>query len=131
MQFEYASIIALLAVSLACTFSSVTALPRPDQVDNPWDNPKYIVPDPVVLSGIAADNTQAILVGKWKHSVHTPPFVGESYIHDMKELEREKSATFIPNLNAGRYEVRMPHNSNIRRANSVPVKIRHVEEKPT
>ena len=126
MQFEYASIIALVAVSLACTFSSVTALPRPDQVDNP-DNLKYIVPDPVVLSGIVVDNTQAILVGKWKHSVHTPPFVGESYIHDMKELKGEKSATFIPNLPyAGRYEVRMSHNSNIRRANAVPVKIRHV-----
>ena len=49
MQFEYASNIALVAVSLACTFSSVTALPRPDQVDNP-DNLKYIVPDPVAVS---------------------------------------------------------------------------------
>ena len=80
-----------------------------------------------MLSGIVVDNTQAILVGKWKHNVHAPPFVGESYIHDMKELKGEKSATFIPNLPyAGRYEVRMSHNSNIRRANAVPIKIRHV-----
>ena len=39
-----------------------------------------------------------------------------------------KSATFTPNLpRAGRYEVRMSHNSNIRLANGVPVTIRHAD----
>ena len=102
-------------------------LPRPDQVDKP-ENIRYIVPDPSALSGIVLDNTEAVLVGEWKHSVHTPPFVGVSYIHDMKEKKGEKSATFIPDLpHAGLYEVRVSHNSNIRRANGVPITIRHAK----
>ncbi len=40
----------------------------------------------------------------------------------------KKSATFVPDLpKAGRYEVRMAHNSNVRRANAVPVTIRHAD----
>jgi len=43
----------------------------------------------------------------------------------------EKSATFTPDLpKAGLYEARMSHNSNIRRANGVPVTIRHAAAKP-
>ena len=72
-------------------------LPRPDQVDKP-ENIKFIVPDKTKLAGIVMDNTEAKLVGQWKHSVHTPPFVGKSYIHDMKEKKGKKSATFTPNL---------------------------------
>jgi hypothetical protein len=102
-------------------------LPRPDQVDIPA-NIKYIVEDPGSLPGIVVDNTEAVLVGDWKHSVHTPPFVGVSYIHDMKEKKGEKSATFTPDLpEAGLYEVRISHNTNIRRANGVPIRIRHAE----
>ena len=108
---------------------SMTAwgLPTPDQVDIPA-NIKYIVEDPTTLPGIVVDNTEAILVGKWKHSVHTPPFVGVSYIHDMKEEKGTKSATFTPNLpKAGLYEVRVSHNTNIRRANGVPLRVKHAE----
>ncbi|MCS5642255.1 MAG: xanthan lyase [Dehalococcoidia bacterium] len=101
------------------------SLPRPDQVDKP-EMIRFIVPDIKKLPGIVVDDVQATLVGKWQHSVHTPPFVGASYIHDMKESKGGKSATFTPNLpKAGLYEVRMSHNSNIRRANGVPVTIRH------
>ena len=54
------------------------------------------------------------------------PFVGVSYIHDMKEKKGEKSATFTPDLpRAGEYEVRVSHNTNIRRANGVPITITH------
>ena len=67
-------------------------LPRADQVDKP-ENIKFIVPDKSKLAGTVVDNTEARLVGKWKHSVHTPPFVGVSYIHDMKEKKGQKSAT--------------------------------------
>ena len=92
------------------------------------ENIRYIVPDPRTLPGIVVDNTEAVLVGQWKHSVHTPPFVGVSYIHDMKEKKGEKSATFTPDLpHAGLYEVRVSHNSNIRRANGVPITIRHAK----
>ncbi len=104
-------------------------LPSPEQVDKP-ENIRYIVPDPRVLPGIVVDNTEAILVGQWKQSVHTPPFVGASYIHDMKEKKGEKSATFTPDLpRAGLYEVRVSHNTNIRRANGVPVTILHAKGK--
>ena len=102
-------------------------LPKPGQVDKP-EMIRFIKPDPTALPGIVVDDTEAKLVGKWKHSVHTPPFVGKSYLHDMKEGKGEKSATFTPALpKAGLYEVRMSHNSNIRRANGVPVTIRHAD----
>ena len=103
------------------------ALPKPDQVDKP-EMIRFIEPDVKKLPGIVVDDVSAKLVGTWKHSVHTPPFVGASYIHDMKEAKGKKSATFTPNLpRAGRYEVRMSHNSNIRRANGVPITIRHAD----
>ena len=103
------------------------SLPKPGQVDNPGMI-RFIKPDPGALPGIVVDDSEAKLVGRWKHSVHTPPFVGVSYIHDMKEAKGEKSATFVPDLpRTGRYEVRMSHNSNVRRANSVPVTIRHAD----
>ena len=104
-------------------------LPRPDQVDKP-ENIQLIVPDKTTLSGIVLDNTDAKLIGEWKHSVHTPPFVGESYIHDMKEKKGRKSATFTPDLpRTAMYEVRVSHNSNIRRANAVPITVRHAKGK--
>ena len=106
-----------------------STLPKPNQVDKP-EMIRFIKPDPTALPGIVVDDVDAKLVGQWKHSVHTPPFVGKSYVHDMKEGKGEKSATFTPNLpKAGLYEVRMSHNSNIRRANGVPVTIRHADGK--
>ena len=43
-----------------------------------------------------------------------------------------KSATFVPDLpKDGYYEVRMSHNSNVRRANGVPVTIRHADGEST
>ena len=120
----------LLVLSIASTaLSDEPSLPRPDQVDKP-ENIKFIVPDKSKLAGIVVDNTEAKLVGEWKHSVHTPPFVGVSYIHDMKEKKGKKSATFTPNLpRTGLYEVRVSHNSNIRRANGVPITVRHAKGK--
>ena len=106
-------------------YADAPRLPRPDQVDKP-ENIKFIIPDKSKLAGIVVDDVEAKLVGDWKHSIHTPPFVGKSYIHDMKEKKGKKSATFIPNLpRAGLYEVRISHNSNIRRANDVPITVKH------
>lgn len=103
------------------------ALPKPEDVDIP-ENIQFIVPDKSKLEGIVIDDTEAKLVGEWKHSVHTPPFVGASYIHDSKEGKGEKSATFTPNLpEAGTYEVRISHNTNIRRSTNAPVTIRHAD----
>jgi cytochrome c553 len=103
----------------------ISPLPKADEVDIP-ENIKFIVPDPLALEGIVIDNPAAVLVGEWKHSVHTPPFVGASYIHDAKEGKGEKSATFIPYLpDSGTYEVRISHNTNIRRSTNAPVTIKH------
>ena len=120
----------LLVLWMASTaLSDEPRLPRPDQVDKP-ENIKFIVPDKSKLAGIVVDNAEAKLVGEWKHSVHTPPFVGVSYIHDMKEKKGKKSATFTPDLpRTGLYEVRISHNSNIRRANGVPITIHHAKGK--
>jgi hypothetical protein len=118
-----------LLVFVTGTFADEPRLPRPDEVDKP-ENIKFIVLDKSKLPGIVVDNTEAKLVGEWKHSVHTPPFVGTSYIHDMKEKKGQKSATFIPNLpRTGLYEVRVAHNSNIRRANDVPITVLHAKGK--
>ena len=103
------------------------SLPKPSQVDKPGMI-AFIKPNSEALPGIVVDDADAKLVGQWKHSVHTPPFVGKSYLHDMKEAKGKKSATFTPDLpKSGHYEVRMSHNSNVRRANEVPVTIRHAE----
>jgi hypothetical protein len=100
-------------------------LPLPSEVDRP-EMIAFIVPDAKALPGIVVDDTQAELVGEWKSSVHTPPFVGASYLHDDKTGKGEKSATFRPNLpEAGEYEVRLAHNYNVRRATNAPVTIKH------
>jgi hypothetical protein len=121
-------VLCLLAFAISIT-ADEPKLPRPDQVDKP-ENIKFIVPDKSKLAGTVIDDTEAKLVGEWKHSVHTPPFVGKSYIHDMKEKKGKKSATFTPNLPiTSLYEVRVSHNSNIRRANGVPITINHAKGK--
>ena len=124
---SFASIWLFVIETVVC--AADPRLPRPDQVDKP-ENIRYIISDPRTLPGIVVDNTEAVLVGQWKHRVHTPPFVGVSYIHDMKEKKGEKSATFTPDLpHTGLYEVRVSHNTNIRRANGVPIKILHAKGK--
>ena len=126
LKFQFAFIFGLVAL---VDGSDLPPLPTPDQVDKP-EMIRFIEPDIKKLAGIVVDDTQAKLVGMWKKSVHTPPYVGSSYIHDMKEAKGEKSATFTPKLpQSGRYQVRMSHNSNIRRANGVPVTIRHADGK--
>ena len=115
----------VIADAVVLVPSKLAPLPRPDQVDIP-ENISFIVQDPRKLPGIVVDNTDAKLVGLWKHSVHTPPFVGAGYIHDDKKLKGEKSATFSPDLpKSGKYEVRVSHNTNVRRANHVPIIVRH------
>lgn len=105
--------------------ANVTPLPLPAEVDRPEMIP-FIVPDPKTLAGIVVDDTGAELVGEWKKSVHTPPFVGAGYLHDDKTGKGEKSATYRPNLPAaGEYEVRLAHNFNVRRTTNAPVTIHH------
>ncbi len=103
----------------------------PGEVDRPELVP-FIVADPAKLPGIVVDETAAVLVGKWQYSTHTPPYVGLGYLHDQKDGKGVKSVTFTPNLpQAGRYEIRLAHCYNIRRATNAPVTIRHVDGETT
>lgn len=103
----------------------------PGDVDVPELVP-FVVADPASLPGIVVDETAATLVGQWQYSTHTPPYVGLGYLHDMKAGKGEKSVTFTPTLpHDGRYEVRLAHCYNIRRATTTPVTIHHADGETT
>lgn len=131
----------LLAIALMGLTPALTGLPPhpdarpnvhpPGEVDRPELVP-YIVADPAGLPGIVVDETAATLVGTWQYSTHTPPYLGIGYLHDQREGKGAKSATFTPDLpQAGRYEVRLAHCYNIRRATNTPVTINHAEGETT
>lgn len=110
---------------------AVPNIHAPGEVDKPELVP-FIVADPKALKGIVVDETAAKLVGKWQYSTHTPPYVGLGYLHDQKEGKGEKSVTFTPDLpRDGRYEVRLAHCYNIRRATNTPVTIHHADGQTT
>jgi hypothetical protein len=95
------------------------------EVDNPKLVP-FIVREPADLEGIVVDEMDAKLVGKWRYSTHTPPYVGLGYLHDQKEGKGRSSVTYVPKLpRSGVYEVRLSHCYNVRRATNTPVTIRH------
>ena len=84
-----------LAVNSATEAGKIPSLPKPSQVDKPGMI-RFIKPDPKALPGIVVDDVDAKLIGQWKHSVHTPPFVGKSYLHDMKEAKGKGKAKKRP-----------------------------------
>lgn len=126
-----------LLIALAAAAPAVGKLtPHPDAVPNthpPGDVDKpelapFVVADPASLAGIVVDETAATLVGKWQYSTHTPPYVGLGYLHDQNDGKGAKSVTFTPTLpRDGRYEVRIAHCYNIRRATNTPVTIHHAD----
>jgi FtsP/CotA-like multicopper oxidase with cupredoxin domain len=137
----------LLAFSVAGSLAALLAtpgdarlMPHPDAVPNTHapgevDNPAlvpFIVPDPAALPGIVVDETAATLTGRWQYSTHTPPYVGLGYLHDQNSDKGRKSVTFTPDLpRAGRYEVRLAHCYNVRRATNAPVTIHHADGETT
>lgn len=131
----------LFAIFLAIPLAAALAIePHPDAAPNshgPGEvdveaNVKYIVSDPSELEGIVLDETEAVLVGEWQYSTHTPPYVGIGYLHDQKSGKGEKSVTWHPGFpEAGRYEVRIAHCYNVRRATNTPVTIRHARGETT
>lgn len=99
----------------------------PGEVDIPA-NVKFIVIDPNSLPGIILDETDAILEGEWQYSTHTPPYVGIGYLHDQKSGKGKKSVTWTPDFSkSGKYEVRLSHCYNSRRATNTPVTIVHAK----
>jgi hypothetical protein len=130
----------MIAVAIAAGLEAPPLSPHPEAVPNSHapgevDRPEmvaFIVPQPATLPGIVVDETLAVLEGKWQYSTHTPPYVGIGYLHDMKEGKGEKSVTFTPDLpTAGRYEVRLAHCYNVRRATNTPVTIHHADGEVT
>jgi hypothetical protein len=136
-------LLALVAVPMVALFAAPPATrlrPHPDAVANTHppgevDKPAlvpFIVSDPGTLPGIVVDETSATLVGKWQYSTHTPPYVGVGYLHDQKDDKGKKSVTFTPDLpRDGRYEVRLSHCYNIRRATNTPVTLHHADGETT
>jgi hypothetical protein len=140
-----------VAMLLSLLFASPLALvaappgsakltPHPDAVPNTHalgdvDKPElvpFIVADPGALPGVVVDETSALLVGNWQYSTHTPPYVGLGYLHDQNEGKGKKSVTFVPILpQDGRYEVRLAHCYNVRRAPNTPVTIHHADGETT
>lgn len=103
----------------------------PGEVDIPR-NVKFIVTTTKTLPGIVLDETDAVLNGKWQYSTHTPPYVGIGYLHDQNSDKGKKSVTWTPNIpKAGKYEVRLSHCYNVRRATNTPVTIVHASGKTT
>ncbi len=88
----------------------------------------FIVTDLRMLPGIVLDDSDAELTGDWQYSSHTPPYVGRGYLHDRNNGKGEKSATFRPAIPAsGKYEVRISHCYNVRRATNTTVTIHHAD----
>ena len=106
---------------------AVANMHAPGEVDRPEMLP-FIIADAAKLPGIVLDETEAVLVGQWQYSTHTPPYVGYGYLHDMKAGKGEKSVTYTPTLpTAGWYEVRLAHCYNVRRSTRTPVTIHHAD----
>jgi len=103
----------------------------PGEVDIPR-NVKFIVTTTKTLPGIVLDETDAVLNGKWQYSTHTPPYVGIGYLHDQNSDKGKKSVTWTPNIpKSGKYEVRLSHCHNVRRATNTPVTIVHASGETT
>lgn len=130
----------LFSAASLCDEAKVPPEPHPDAISNTHaptevDKPElvpFIVRDAKTLPGIVLDETDAVLVGKWQYSTHTPPYVGIGYLHDQKSNKGGSSVTYKPNLPTdGRYEVRLSHCYNIRRSTNTPVTIRHADGETT
>ncbi len=83
---------------------------------------------PGKLLGITVDDKEATLVGTWKASTFSRPYVGDGYLHDDKGGKGEKSATFTPKLlKAGDYEVLISYTAAMGRSTKTPVTIKSAD----
>jgi hypothetical protein len=86
---------------------------------------KAAMRSPGGLLGITVDDKDARLVGSWKASQYSKPYVGDGYVHDDKAGKGEKSATFTPKLpRAGEYEVLIAYTVGGTRSTNTPVTVR-------
>jgi len=84
--------------------------------------PKVVSADSLV--GIVVDDSQAMRVGEWKHSVFSGSYVGDGYLHDDAKGQGEKTLTFQPKLpQSGMYEVRFAYSTSGNRAPEVEITV--------
>jgi len=82
--------------------------------------------------GIVIDDTEAKLVGEWKHSTVYKTYIGAGYISDHNHEKGGLTATFQPKMiEAGRYEVRLAYIAGPDRDSKVPVTILHADGENT
>ncbi len=85
------------------------------------------IPDYVRVSdlpGVVLDNDRAEIIGDWKPSGSSGPFVGLDYVHDDNAASSENLVRFNPEaLAAGRYEIRVSYSANPNRATRALVRI--------
>ena len=75
---------------------------------------------------VLVDDAEAVAVGTWTHSTHSPGFVGTGYLHDDQQGKGTKSLTFPADLPAaGEYEVRFFFAHGGSRSKAVPVTVTH------
>jgi hypothetical protein len=80
------------------------------------------------LPGIILDDTDARVVGEWKHSKFVRSFIGEGYLHDDNTGKGEKTITFTPTIpESGAYEVRLAYAHANARANNIRVTVFHAD----
>lgn len=84
------------------------------------------------LPGIVVDDSEAKLIGNWKHSTVFKTFIGQGYISDQNRDKGSLTATFQPRMiEAGRYEVRLAYIASSDRETKVPVTILHADGETT
>lgn len=77
-----------------------------------------------VLPGIVIDDVDAVKVGEWNESTHSPRFVDAGYIHDLNEGLGEKSVRFEYVFEkSGRYELRASYAASDNRSAKVGVAV--------
>lgn len=77
-----------------------------------------------VLPGIVIDDVDAVKVGEWNESTHSPRFVDAGYIHDLNEGLGEKSVRFEYVFEkSGRYELRVSYAAGDNRSAKVGVSV--------
>jgi hypothetical protein len=76
------------------------------------------------LPGVVVDNDRAELIGDWKPSGSSGPFVGLDYVHDDNAASAENRVLYAPEaLAAGRYEIRVSYSANPNRASRALIRI--------
>ena len=87
---------------------------------------------PKALPGIVIDDTEAKVVGEWKHSKSVGSYIGDGYLTDYNTGKGEKTVTFTPVIpQSGRYDVRLAYSYLGDRANNVKITILHADGEDT